>query len=237
MNNSHFEFKFQGVEGKAGHFSGYGSIFGVVDRGGDLIEKGAFSKSLEQWKSRGKLPKMLLQHGGGMFGGNAADGIPVGKYTEMLEDDFGLRADGFIDPIDTDEGKKIYAGLKNGELDGLSIGYVVKRKSEGSKASGARRILHEIDIHELSIVTFPMNEVSLVDSVKSQVLLGPDECRALETILRTKNLSQSDAKKAVSGFKQWLQRDVVDEGDAPRDEDSAALNDLLATIRGARSGL
>src|SRR5688572_5019121 len=61
---------------KVGAFSGYGAIFGNEDAYGDVIERGAFSTSLQEWKGTGKLPPMLLQHGGGFMGG-ADDLVPI----------------------------------------------------------------------------------------------------------------------------------------------------------------
>src|SRR5262245_57527016 len=89
-------------ETKVGTFSGYGSIFNNIDGGGDMIAAGAFKKSLKEWKGKGKFPPMLLQHGG--FIGPAEDGIPVGKYTDMYEDEKGLFVEGYLFALDTQKG-------------------------------------------------------------------------------------------------------------------------------------
>lgn len=230
--SSNVEFKFLTGDAKTGEFSGYGAIFGNIDHAGDIIEAGAFRRTLSEWKSRGKLPKMLLQHGGL----SAADGLPIGKWDSMEEDGSGLKVSGVLDPMDTDEARKIYAGLKNGTLDGLSIGFRTKKFTRGIKAGDARRIIHDIDLDEVSIVTFPANPKSLVSSVKSQISgLTPEECREIEAILRSKDFSGADAVKAVSGFKQWLRReDAGTTDDVPR-EDGALFTKLLATMKGVRA--
>jgi HK97 family phage prohead protease len=207
------EMKFAGDQ--AGSFSGYGSIFGNIDAGGDLIEKGAFKRTLREWEDKGKYPPMLLQHGGGLFGGAASDGIPIGKWTSMEENSRGLKVEGFVDPLDTDEGKKIYAGLKNGGLDGLSIGYRTKQFVAGTKPGEPRRKITEVDLVELSIVTFPKNDKARVGAVK-----GIKTIREFEDFLRDVGGFSHAAAKAIAagGFK------ATD----PRDEDEA---DIAALIR------
>lgn len=221
LKRASFEFKVDAGDGK-GRFSGYGAVFGNVDSYGDVIEKGAFKDTLREWEAKGKWPPMLLQHGGGMFGGTASDGIPVGAYTEMEENSKGLKFEGFIDPLDTDEGKKIYAGLKNGGLDGMSIGFRTKKFRQGTKAGEPRRFLEAVDLMELSIVTFPANDKARVGNVKSEF-----DPRELEAALRDAGLSQRDAVKAVSVLRKSLLRDGEEPELAQRDAAAEALMQSL----------
>jgi len=191
MKLDHFgcglEIKLAGADAKAGTFQGYGSIFGNVDQGGDVVAKGAFKASLADWKAKSKLPKMLLQHGG-MFG-PAEDGIPVGKYTHMEEDTKGLYVEGELFALDTQKGKYIYEGIKSGALDGLSIGYIAKDVSYGKEPGEPRRTLKKVDLIEVSIVTFPMNKSASIEAVKS--------------IEDFKNLADAEAYlRDVAGFSQ-----------------------------------
>ena len=78
MDRLRFDMEVKFASDKTGVFSGYGAMFGNVDAGGDVIEKGAFKDTLREWEDKGKYPPMLLQHGGGMFGG-ADDLLPIGK--------------------------------------------------------------------------------------------------------------------------------------------------------------
>ena len=103
-----FEFKAAGSDAQSMTFEGYGSVFGTVDSYGDTIAKGAFKGSLKEWKAKGKLPKLLLQHGGGFMGG-ADDMVPIGKWEEMREDDHALFMRGRPFDIDTDRAKATYA--------------------------------------------------------------------------------------------------------------------------------
>lgn len=205
------EVKFAGD--KTGVFSGYGAIFGNVDAGGDVIEKGAFRDTLRSWQDKNKFPPMLLQHGGGFLGG-ADDMLPVGKWTEMEENSKGLKVEGELFALNTERGQYIYEGLKAGALDGLSIGYKVKEFELGTKPGEPRRRLKALDLVELSIVTFPMNDKARVANVKSISTI-----REFEAFLRDAGgFSHAQAKAIAShGFK------ATD----PRDEDEAGLAAII----------
>jgi HK97 family phage prohead protease len=97
--------------GDTGTFEGYGAVFGNVDSYGDVIAKGAFAGSLREWEKRGKFPPMLLQHGGGMFGGGASDQLPVGKWEHMEERSKGLWVKGKLFAMTTERGQYIHEGL------------------------------------------------------------------------------------------------------------------------------
>jgi HK97 family phage prohead protease len=211
-----------------GTFSGYGSTFENEDHGGDLIKRGAFSDTLKEWKSRGKLPKMLLQHGG--FFGAAEDMVPIGKWTSMTEDSMGLQVEGRLFALDTDRGKGVYAAMKEGELDGLSIGYRAKEFSVGTKPGEPYRTIRKADLSEVSVVLFGMNPKALITGVKSRLDVSTIDWRDLEAALRDGGLSRGDAVKAIAGFKGYFRRDAGETGTGPRDEDAA---ELVATLKRA----
>jgi HK97 family phage prohead protease len=193
-----------------------------------VIDKGAFKETLRAWEDRGKYPPMLLQHGGGFFGGTASDGIPIGKWTTMEENSKGLKVEGVIDPIDTDEGKKIYAGLKNGGLDGMSIGYMVKEFVAGTKPSEPRRRLTNIELVELSVVTFPANDKARVGSVKAAQI---DEIKSLsdaEDFLREAG-GPAWSKKSATDFVSRLVKIARREAG-----DDQGVSSLLEQIRSTR---
>jgi len=212
--NQDFEFKLAGDGSKAGTFSGYGAVFGNVDSYGDVIERGAFKETLREWEGKGKYPPMLLQHGG--WGLSADDGVPVGKWTHMEENSKGLKVEGFIDPLDTDQGKKIHAGLKNGGLDGLSIGYRPKEAVTGTKPTDPRRTLKVVDLVELSIVTFPANDKARVGSVKSSDIDVIQSLSDAEDFLREAGgprWSKSAARDFVSRLVKIARREAGDDLD------------------------
>lgn len=218
MDRLRFDVECKFASDKSGVFSGYGAIFGNVDSYGDVIQKGAFKDSLREWEDKGKLPPMLLQHGGGMFGGGADDLLPVGKWLSMEENSKGLKVEGELFALGTERGQYIYEGLKAGALDGLSIGYRVKKFTQGTKPNEPRRKLEAVDLMELSIVTFPANDKARVGTVKSDF-----DPRELEASLRDASLSRSDAVKAVAVFRKLLQRDAAEPTTSPRDEVGAAI--------------
>lgn len=193
--------KFAGAETM--EFSGYGAVFGNKDYYDDVIEPGAFAETLAQSKKTGQWPAMLLQHGGGMLG--ADDMMPVGIWTSLSEDGHGLKVEGKL--ADTTRGRETYALMKmtpRSAINGLSIGYIAKEWTAGTKPSEPRRKLKSVELLEISLVTFPANPKARVSSVKSGLTI-----RDAEKALRDVGFSQSDAKAIVSGgFKTMPQRDV-----------------------------
>ncbi|MEQ1901873.1 MAG: HK97 family phage prohead protease [Devosia sp.] len=202
-------------EGTPGAFEGYGAVFGNLDAYGDVIQKGAFKETLRDWKQTKKLPPMLVQHGGWMM--TDMDALPIGKWETMSEDDTGLHVKGRLINLDTERGKTIYGGMKEGTLDGMSIGYRAKEFAIGTKPDEPRRTLKKIDLMEVSVVTFPANGKARVASVKGAGLIKT--IREFEDFLRDAGFSNAQAKAIAStGFK------ATD----PRDEDEA---DLAASFR------
>lgn len=202
------------TSGEAGTFSGYGSIFGNVDAHGDVIASGAYARTLKEWRAEGKWPKMLLQHGG--WGMGADDLLPVGQWTNMEENSRGLKVEGRLFALNTERGQYIYEGLKSGELDGLSVGFIPRVVREGTKPNEPRRTFTDVDLKEVSIVLFGANDKARISGVKSFTL---DDIRELEAALRRKGLSRADAATAISGFKEWSQRDVAAPNSTPRDDE------------------
>lgn len=207
-----FEIKFA-TDDKTGIFSGYGAIFGNVDSYGDVIEKGAFRETLREWEQRGKLPPMLLQHGGGWLGG-ADDLLPVGKWLSMEENSKGLKVEGELFALNTERGTYLYEGLKAGALDGLSIGYKAKKYKVGTKPTEPTRTLQEVDLVELSIVTFPANDKARVGNVKSAEIDAIKTLSDAEDFLREAGgprWSKSAARDFVSRLSKIARREAGDD--------------------------
>lgn len=214
------------TDGKVGKFSGYGSIFGNMDGGGDVIERGAFKDTLKEWEAKGKYPPMLLQHGG--FWGNADDLLPIGKWTLMEENSKGLKVEGELFALNTERGQYIYEGMKAGSLDGMSIGYRIKQMKVGTKPEEPRRTLTAVELVELSVVTFPMNDKARVGAVKAADLSERDFERLL---MRDAGLSRSEAIVVINdGFKALKSKRDAGSG-ADR---LAAVQRLLSSIKSAK---
>jgi len=151
-----FKFSLKAIEEKDGYgyFEGYAAVFNEKDLVGDITRKGAFKKTLESWQNSGKNIPLLYQHE-----------EPIGIVTKIFEDDYGLYVVGEIN-LETEEGRKAYALLKQGALQGLSFGYEVIQ-SRWMK-DGTREIL-EVKLWEISLVTFPAQEKTKIVAFKKVV--------------------------------------------------------------------
>lgn len=198
---SPIEVKFADDSGATGTFEGYGAVFGNLDSYGDVIQKAAFKDTLKEWKKAKRLPPMLVQHGGWMM--TDQDALPVGKWMEMEEDDHGLKVKGRLINLDTESGKRIYGAMREGVLDGMSIGYRAKEFAVGTKPEEPRRTLKKIDLVELSVVTFPANGAARVSQVKSadELKVEIKKLADLADFLReVGGLSKSAAEAVCSNF-------------------------------------
>ncbi|WLG14627.1 HK97 family phage prohead protease [Psychrobacter cibarius] len=139
-----------------GLFSGYCSVNDVEDSYGEVVKKGAFADSIKAWADKGKMPPILWQH-------NRSE--VIGVWTKLTEDDHGLYGEGRLLIKDVARARETHALMKHGAIDGLSIGYRLQKWSYNEDESVLE--LLAIDLKEVSVVTFPANEESRIDSVKS----------------------------------------------------------------------
>ncbi len=144
-----------------GLFSGYASVFGVVDHQNEVVAPQAFTRTLAGWRAAGRMPAMLWMHDPAQ---------PIGLWLALQEDRKGLAVQGRL-ALRTQKGGEAYELLKMGALTGLSIGYrVVASKVDGKRKA---RMLTDLELFEISLVTFPANEAARVSEVKSPpILLG-----------------------------------------------------------------
>lgn len=156
--------------GSDGTFSGYASLFGAVDLAKDVVERGAFRKSLADRGVAGI--RMLYQH-------DAAQ--PIGGWDEIKEDGRGLFVRGRLN-LDVERAREVLSLMRSGGLDGLSIGFRTVRARKDA-ASGTRRLL-EADLWEISVVTFPMLPGARVAHVKGGDVLLAARMRAASRALR-----------------------------------------------------
>lgn len=137
---------------------GYASLFGRRDQGGDVVQPGAYRASLAALTARGRTVKMLWQHDPSQ---------PIGVWDAVHEDATGLYVKGRI-LTGVEKGREAAALLAAGAIDGLSIGYRTLRAEKDGKG---RRLLSELELWEVSLVTFPMLAEARV-SAKGE---APDE--------------------------------------------------------------
>ncbi|SNT71815.1 HK97 family phage prohead protease [Paracoccus seriniphilus] len=127
-----------------GHvIEGYASLFGMTDQGGDAVRAGAFSAGLRRLADKGDRVRMLWQHD---------PARPIGVWDEVREDEKGLWVKGRLLP-DVAQAREAAALIQAGAIDGLSIGYRTIRAERDQKG---RRALVEVELWEVSLVTFPM---------------------------------------------------------------------------------
>lgn len=191
-----------------GEFEGYASVFGIVDQGMDVVERGAFGKSL----GSGRKVKMLWQHDQQKV---------IGVWDEIREDDRGLYVKGRLlkGVRQADEAMIL---MRAGALDSMSIGY---RTIEAVPEGGGRiRKLMEVELHEVSLVTFPMLPDAKVTAVKSVTTE-----REFEAFLRDAGYSRKEATAlTLHGFKGLT--GLRDAGSDDGDEGAKALLQSLEKL-------
>jgi len=199
----------------SGEFDGYGSVFGVKDSYADIVMPGAFQKSLAAWQEKGRLPALLWQH-------NMAE--PIGLYSEMREDATGLYVKGRLLIEDDPLAKRAHAHMKAGSLSGLSIGYLLNDYEYDKDKSAF--LLKEIDLWEVSLVTFPANDEARIADVKSLLARGetPPPSK-VERALREVGFSGSQAKAFMAkGYS------AISPREAGADEALQSLKSLINRI-------
>ena len=155
MNDLIPELQLKAVDDE-GRFAGYASIFGVVDSQNDRMEAGAFRETLKDNTD----VKLLWQH-------NFEE--PIGVFTTLREDARGLYVEGKL-LLDVQRAREAHALLKAGAVCGLSIGYVpVKYHID---ANTGVRVLQEVALYEVSVVTFPANSAATVHAVKQDDMVA-----------------------------------------------------------------
>lgn len=188
----------------SGVIEGYASVFGNVDSYGEIVEPGAFANSLVKNQRTGRKVKMLWQHDPHQ---------PIGVWDDLAEDGRGLWVKGRLFKDTVARAAEAYALLKEGGLDGLSIGYRTLR-SEPKEGKPGVLSLKELDLLENSIVTFAANERARVEVVKMITEAGGlPTVREFEGLLREAGFSKAKAAAIATGAAPHLRGDPEGEGD------------------------
>ncbi len=183
-----------------GTVRGYGSIFGAVDSYGEMTMPGCFKKSLAQWRKSKRPIKMLWNH---------SSLEPIGGWYEFEEDEKGLRLVGRLN-LEVARARETYSLIKAREIDGLSIGYFEVKVDPYDYDSDEPRKLYELDLREVSPVTFPALKEAQLDPIKAKRMRGELlSIREYETALREKfGWSRAFAEDvATLGYKSVLLRE------------------------------
>ncbi len=156
---------------------GYASLFGSQDRGGDVVVPGAYKASLTRLETEQRQVKMLWQHDPAQ---------PIGVWDEVREDARGLYVKGrLLESVA--KAREAAALIAAGAIDGLSIGY---RTLRAVKNDEGRRLLKELELWEVSLVTFPMLPSARVGAKGES--LGTDDLRELAAAFE-------DARREMAG--------------------------------------
>lgn len=223
------ELKFTALErmdaDASGVFEGYASIFDREDLARDVILPGAFRESLAERGVAGV--RMLYQHD---------PALPIGVWERIEEDAQGLRVRGRL-TLETEKARDVLHLLRAGAIDGLSIGFKAKRTRRDPR-SGIRRIL-ELELWEISVVTFPMMPGARVHGVKCSPFGGrvPTERQFERWLVRDAGFTRSEARSlmrsGLSGLKSL--RDAGKDASDDAENLTTAVRRLTALIKSATS--
>lgn len=205
-----------------GTFEGYASTFGgPPDSYGDVVNKGAFAKTLKDRK--GKI-RLLAQHD---------PSRPIGVIQEIREDDHGLWMKAKF-TLGATDGADYYHLLKDGAVDSMSIGFYII-KHEQDNVSGIR-YLNEISLWEVSLVTFPANEYATVSAVKSRTdllnsistLTEEDSVEVVKFIraLEDRKVREAEEAEAATAALKSLHEEIVQAAHPAAEAEEAVVTAL-----------
>jgi len=179
----HFEIKqFEDEDPNFFTFEGLASTFGNIDRGKDIIERGAFSDTIKTF-----MPKLLWQH---------RMSEPLGVFTEIRETEQGLFVKGKMPKVDDLVRGRVIPQMQIGSIDSMSIGFSILEEDIKRTDDQIIRIIKKVNLFEISLVTIPMNALAVVTGMKS--------IKPFDSLSLSENRDEwviSDAIKAVAAIK------------------------------------
>lgn len=176
-----------------GEFTCYGNVYNYLDHAGDITVPGAFDFSIDYHKEHGTMPRFLFNH---------EDNQVVGKWISMEADDTGLLLKGKIN-LETELGKTIYQNLKAGDLDSFSIQYETLEEEDRDGIN----YLIAVHVVEISVVTFPCNESSLLIDIKSRFKKKNQHEEPVE-VVKEEEEESIFSKSDISAFSKRLKQIV-----------------------------
>ena len=234
-----FEIKANNVM-ENGTFEGYASTFGGnPDSHGDIIAPGAFSETIQHGGRNRNGIAMLWYH-------NPKE--PIGVWESIIEDSKGLKVRGILD-LEVQRARELHSLMRKGAIKGLSIGWDWYRSSKGDIKKDSyeivengvtrTRLLKQLELWEISPVTFPSNKRAKVTRVKSVTSANTE--REMEEALRESGLSKNEALYVVKLCRPSL-RDLEngDGGENPEldgEKSGTDLSPILNKLKEVNSGL
>lgn len=194
-----FEYSFpvevKRLAASSGELSGYASTFGNADLGGDVVQPGAFAASLAEHKADDTMPSMLWSHD---------PSEPIGIWTDVAEDAKGLLVKGKL-TLDAKRGAEARALAKDGAL-ALSIGF----QTRDADFENGRRVLRDVKLFEVSLVSMPMNPKARLIDVKSMPAGEIRDAVAFKKFLKAHGFPDALAKRLASHWNACVRRDTLD---------------------------
>lgn len=205
------EIKFTG-DGSQGIFEGYAAVFSNLDSDGDIILPGAFKNALE---SQTRKVAMFFNH--------RTWDLPVGKWDALSEDSKGLYVRGQLTPGHSGA-LDLKAAMQHRTVEGMSVGFSVSKDDYSIVPGGGRVFKNVAALREISVCTFPANELAGVSAMKS--IESIETVRDIESWLRDSvGLSKSEAIGFISRFKSAIRSES--EGNQP----NAEIDSLIQRIK------
>jgi HK97 family phage prohead protease len=226
MKRQGIEYEIKSIDEK-GYFEGYGNVKYYKDHAMDITINGAFQRSMDQHTANGTMPMMFWNHDN--------QGLQIGEWLEMREDEHGLFVRGQLFINDIQLAKEVYFLMKKGLVNSLSIGYFTIKEEWNQELQA--NILIDVELVECSPVNFACNDQSLIEVVKSKFNEKELPTKVeMEKALRELGLSRKQAKAfLVEGYKSFTQEDIKDleaEALAQIQQDELALNKHIEQQKG-----
>lgn len=137
---------------------GLASVYGNIDHAGDIVERGAYKRTLDRFQASTKGIPFLAHH---------RHDKPIGRILELRDSEEGLYFKARFS--DSHDGQNVRSQFLDGTLDSFSIGYRVLQKQADRVNDRKVLRLKEIALHEISAVTFPCNELAKLTAVKGDI--------------------------------------------------------------------
>lgn len=218
-------FQVKQVDAAERTFEGLASTWDL-DLGGDVIHRGAFRKTLQEWRASSRVIPLIDQHN---YGSVRA---VVGKLIDAKETADGLWTK--YEVIDGPDGDEVLRRIEGGYVDGLSIGYraiKIETPTEDEARRGVWRHLKEVQLREVSVVIWPMNEGARIDTDSVKSLLAALKDRDLDDDDRAELKALRQQIDALLAAGEEPQQGQANDGLAPDDPKRAEIEARARAIR------
>lgn len=211
------------VDANARTFEGYAVVWGSKNRHQEVFRKGAFARTLAEWRAKGAMPSFYLQHDWDLL---------IGPWLEIREDDTGLFVRGEF--LESAWGDHALALVRRKLCTGLSIGFVLDDYEVENEQDWEARtvIVKEVTLYEISLVERPSDKAAGVTAVRA--IRAEMSRRDIEDLLRSQGATRAAARAMAS---QWRPKDDARDAPPPVDDaerrDAAAADRLIAAMRSA----